>query len=359
MQQCARKLITGLRCTRIQSSNFSTRGFSTGRAKIQKHIIEPASVSITGTSSLNTMPSAPQIGRLPGLGPTFTKNCVGGEGRLRVKEVLGLPCGGESLVGQRVTICGWIKTMRDQKQFAFVELNDGSCFGNLQCVVDSACEGFKEMVETCGTGASLRLTGMVVKAPENAKQTVEFVLKTAEDKVVVLGCVDNSKYPLAKKRHGVEFLRTIAHLRPRSNIIGAVARVRSGMAMATHDFFQSRGFLYVHTPLITGADCEGAGEMFGVTTMLKDAEEKGGQLPMKDGKIDFSKDFFGKETNLTVSGQLQVENYCVGLSDVYTFGPTFRAEESFTYKHLAEFWMIEPELAFADLRDVRKQKFNS
>jgi len=231
----------------------------------------------------------------------------------------------------------------------FVEVNDGSCPGSLQVVIDSQAAGFGSLKGKCGTGASVKCTGAIVASP-GGKQAVELLVKEGDHEVVLFGGVDAKEYPLAKKSHGMEYLRSIAHLRPRSHFIGAVARVRAALAQATHEFFRDRGFLYVHTPLITAADCEGAGEMFQVTTLLGDAEK--GDLPRIDkSTVDYSKDFFGKPAFLTVSGQLSVENYCCALSNVYTFGPTFRAENSHTSRHLAEFWMIEPELAFADIFD--------
>jgi asparaginyl-tRNA synthetase len=238
-----------------------------------------------------------------------------------------------------------------------VEVNDGSCQGGLQCVIDCSAPGFAELKEGCNTGASVRCVGELVKSP-GGKQAYELVVKDSPGhEAKLFGGVDAKEYPLAKKHHSHEFLRSIAHLRPRSNLISSVARCRSALAFATHEFFRSKGFAYVHTPLITAADCEGAGEMFQVTTLLNEAEQatKDGKpfaLPMKDKTtIDYSKDFFAKPSYLTVSGQLSVENYCCALSSVYTFGPTFRAENSHTSRHLAEFWMIEPELAFADIND--------
>mmetsp|Transcript_62344 Transcript_62344/g.177172 ORF Transcript_62344/g.177172 Transcript_62344/m.177172 type:complete len:437 (+) Transcript_62344:200-1510(+) len=227
--------------------------------------------------------------------------------------------------------------MRDQATAIFLEVNDGSCPGNIQVVIDKAAKGTENMTAEgkCGTGASVRCTGKLVEPPKGAKQTVELVLTATSGEFKLFGGVDAKSYPLAKGRHGMEFLRTIAHLRPRSNLISAVARVRSALAFATHEFFRSRGFLYVHTPIITTADCEGAGEMF---QLAGGAGAEGGE-------------FFGQPAFLTVSGQLAVENFCCSLGDVYTFGPTFRAEKSSTARHLAEFWMIEPEMAFADLND--------
>jgi len=267
-------------------------------------------------------------------------------GRVQIKKIL---AAGAALIGRKISVCGWVRTMRDQKQVMFIELNDGSCPGGLQVVLDPAVPGYESLKGQCGTGASLKCTGKLVKSPA-AKQPVELLLKDGDDSVVLFGGVDATDYPMAKGKHSMEFLRSIGHLRPRATVISSVARVRNALAHATHEFFRSRDFVYVHTPLITAADCEGAGEMFQVTTLLAEAEEKG--LPRGEGnKIDYSKDFFGKPSFLTVSGQLSVENYCCALSNVYTFGPTFRAENSHTSRHLAEFWMIEPELAFADIKD--------
>ena len=240
--------------------------------------------------------------------------------------------------GKEITVCGWARTIRDMKTFGFIELNDGSCFKNLQVVMSAEeLENYKE-ISAQNVGAALIVRGTVVLTPE-AKQPLE--VKATE--IVVEG-KSTPDYPLQKKRHSVEFLRTIQHLRPRTNLFSATFRVRSVAAWAVHDFFQSRGFVYVNTPIITGSDCEGAGEMFRVTTL--DLEN----LPrLEDGSIDYSKDFFGKETSLTVSGQLNAENFAMAFGDVYTFGPTFRAENSNTARHAAEFWMIEPEMAFCDL----------
>ena len=246
----------------------------------------------------------------------------------------------EQYGGASVTVCGWAKTIRDMKTFGFIELNDGSCFRNLQVVMDAnSLSNYKEIAAQ-NVGAALIVRGTVVLTPE-AKQPLE--VKATEIEVEGVSSPD---YPLQKKRHSVEFLRTIQHLRPRTNLFSATFRVRSVAAQAVHTFFQDRGFVYVQTPIITGSDCEGAGEMFRVTTLDLD------NLPRTaDGKVDFSKDFFGKSTNLTVSGQLNAENFALAFGDVYTFGPTFRAENSNTQRHAAEFWMIEPEMAFADLDD--------
>ena len=249
----------------------------------------------------------------------------------------------EALSGQTVTVGGWVRTIRDMKTFGFIELNDGSCFKNLQVVMEAGTlENYKDIAAQ-NVGAALIVTGTVVLTPE-AKQPLE--LKAAS--IEVEG-TSTSDYPLQKKRHSVEFLRTIQHLRPRTNLFSATFRVRSVAAYAIHQFFQEKGFVYVHTPLITGSDCEGAGEMFQVTTMDLNNIPK-----TEDGKVDYSQDFFGKPTNLTVSGQLNGETYAMAFRNIYTFGPTFRAENSNTTRHAAEFWMIEPEMAFADLNDDMK-----
>ncbi len=245
----------------------------------------------------------------------------------------------ERLSGQEVTVGGWARTIRDMKNFGFIELNDGSCFRNLQVVMDAAALANYAQVAAQNVGAALIVTGTVVLTPQ-AKQPLE--LKAA---AIAVEGVSSPDYPLQKKRHSVEFLRTIQHLRPRANLFSAAFRVRSAAAYAIHQFFQERGFVYVHTPIITASDAEGAGEMFRVTTL--DAGEPP-RLP--DGRVDFSQDFFGKSTNLTVSGQLEAENFAMAFGDVYTFGPTFRAENSNTARHAAEFWMIEPEMAFTDLK---------
>ncbi|WP_312070683.1 asparagine--tRNA ligase [Anaerotignum propionicum] len=241
---------------------------------------------------------------------------------------------------KEVTIGGWIRTMRVSKNFGFIELNDGSFFKNLQVVFEAeALSNYTEITKQ-GVGAALIVKGILMETPD-AKQSFE--LKATEIQVEGTSAPE---YPLQKKRHGVEFLRQIAYLRPRTNMFSATFRVRSLIAFAIHNFFQERGFVYAHTPIITGSDCEGAGEMFRVTTLDLN------NLPKtEDGKIDFSKDFFGKETNLTVSGQLSAETFAMAFRNVYTFGPTFRAENSNTARHAAEFWMIEPEMAFADLED--------
>ena len=242
--------------------------------------------------------------------------------------------------GRNMTVCGWVRTVRDMKNFGFIELNDGSNFKPLQVVFERSGLNNYDEIARQNVGAALIVHGTLVLTPE-AKQPFE--LKA--DAITVEG-VSTPDYPLQKKRHSVEFLRTIQHLRPRTNLFSAVFRVRSVAAYAVHEFFQSRGFVYVHTPIITGSDAEGAGQMFRVTTLDPNDPPR-----TEDGKVDYSKDFFGKPTNLTVSGQLNAENFAMAFGDVYTFGPTFRAEVSYTQRHAAEFWMIEPEMAFADLYD--------
>ena len=245
----------------------------------------------------------------------------------------------EQYIDKTVKVAGWIRTSRMSKNFGFIELNDGSFFKNMQIVIDEKLENFKE-IGKLPISTSLLIEGTLV-ATQNAKQPVEI----QATKIVVEGESDNS-YPLQKKRHTVEYLRTIAHLRPRSNLFSAAFRVRSVAAYAIHKFFQDRNFVYAHSPIITGSDCEGAGEMFRLTTLDLDDVPK-----TEDGKVDYSQDFFGKEANLTVSGQLNAEIMALAFRNVYTFGPTFRAENSYTGRHASEFWMIEPEIAFADLED--------
>jgi asparaginyl-tRNA synthetase len=233
---------------------------------------------------------------------------------------------------------GWVRTRRDAKDFCFFELNDGSCLQRLQVIARSDLANFEE-IKALGTGASIAVQGQLVASP-GAGQKWELVAR----KIEVIG-ESADDYPLQKKKHSDEFLRSIAHLRPRTNKFGAMFRMRSKLAHAIHTFFQERDFVYVHTPILTAADCEGAGEMFTVTTLDLNA------VPKKDGDVDFEEDFFGKQAKLTVSGQLSGEMFALGLGDIYTFGPTFRAENSNTARHMAEFWMIEPEIAFADLSD--------
>lgn len=242
--------------------------------------------------------------------------------------------------GQEITVCGWARTIRDLKSFGFLELNDGSCFKSLQVVFeDGVIANYKDVTKQ-NVGASFVVRGNFVLTPD-AKQPFE--LKATD---IALEGASAPEYPLQKKRHTVEYLRTVAHLRPRTNLFSAVFRIRSVAAFAIHSFFQNQGFVYVHTPLITGSDCEGAGEMFRVSTL----DPKNPPLT-ENGEVDWSQDFFGKMTSLTVSGQLNAETYAMAFGSVYTFGPTFRAENSNTTRHAAEFWMIEPEIAFADLED--------
>ncbi len=255
--------------------------------------------------------------------------------------------------GASVDVSGWVRTRRDSKQsFSFIELNDGSCLANLQIVVDASVPGYAETIREVHTGASVRVTGEL-KASPGAKQRVELQARTLE----LIGLADAEKFPLQKKRHSFEFLREIAHLRPRTNTFGAIARVRNRVSYAIHTFFQSRGFVYVHTPIITTSDCEGAGEMFQVTTLLASGERRGESgehrptLNSQLSTLDYSHDFFGKRASLTVSGQLEAEIFATSLGPCYTFGPTFRAENSNTPRHLAEFWMVEPEMPFYELPD--------
>ncbi|MBM4033807.1 MAG: asparagine--tRNA ligase [Planctomycetes bacterium] len=242
--------------------------------------------------------------------------------------------------GADVVVHGWVRSRRDSKELSFLDVNDGSCQAGIQVIAEPSLPNYESEVKRLVTGCSVRVEGELRESPGKG-QAVEVLAKKLE----VVGWVeDPDAYPMQKKRHTFEYLREVAHLRPRSNTFGAVARVRNCLAYATHEFFNDRGFLYVHTPIITASDCEGAGEMFGVSTL--DPRE----LPrLPDGAVDFSQDFFGRRTSLTVSGQLSVETHCCALTNVYTFGPTFRAENSNTPRHLAEFWMIEPEMAFCDI----------
>ena len=245
----------------------------------------------------------------------------------------------EKFIGKEVTIGGWVRSNRDSKTFGFLVVNDGTFFEALQIVYTDGLENFAELTKV-GVGSAVIATGKIVETP-GAKQPFEM-----QAEAVVVEGLAGSDYPLQKKRHTFEYLRTISHLRARTNTFQAVFRVRSLIAHAIHCFFQERGFVYVHTPIITGSDCEGAGEMFQVTTLDMN------NLPLtEEGKVDYTKDFFKKSTNLTVSGQLNVETYAFAFKNVYTFGPTFRAENSNTTRHAAEFWMIEPEMCFADLQD--------
>ena len=245
----------------------------------------------------------------------------------------------EAYLDKEITVGGWVRSIRDSKAFGFIVINDGTFFTPLQVVYHDDMENFEE-ISKLNVGAAVVVTGTLVATPQ-AKQPFEIQAKT----VTVEGA-SAPDYPLQKKRHSFEYLRTIAHLRPRTNTFQAVFRVRSLTAYALHKFFQERGFVYVHTPIITGSDCEGAGEMFRVTTMDMENVPK-----TEDGAVDYTQDFFGKETSLTVSGQLNAETYAQAFGNVYTFGPTFRAENSNTTRHAAEFWMLDPEMAFADLED--------
>lgn len=237
------------------------------------------------------------------------------------------------------TVKGWVRTKREQKTFTFVEINDGSSMNGLQVVLNSDLPGYDEKIKQLNTGASLEVEGKLVPSMGKGQR-----IEMQATALTVYGDSDPETYPLQKKRHSFEFLRDIGHLRARTNTIGAVFRVRNACATAIHQFFQERGFLWAHTPILTASDCEGAGEMFTVTRFDLD------HLPKQDGKVDYSQDFFGKPTYLTVSGQLEAEIMAMAFTDVYTFGPTFRAENSNTSRHLAEFWMVEPEMAFCDLQ---------
>jgi len=235
-----------------------------------------------------------------------------------------------------VVVMGWVRTKRESKDFSFLEINDGSCLKNLQVIADTSLPNYNE-IASLATGSSVIIKGKLVESVGSGQKW-----ELLSDSIEILNAT-NESYPLQKKRHSDEFLRTIAHLRPRTNKYGAVFRIRSALSFAIHQFFQDRKFVCLHTPILTGSDCEGAGELFRVTTL--DPEKP----PLKNGKIDFSDDFFGREANLTVSGQLSGEMFALALGDIYTFGPTFRAENSNTSRHAAEFWMVEPEMAFCDL----------
>lgn len=253
-----------------------------------------------------------------------------------IKDIYKAP---ETYANRKISVAGWVRTTRVSKNFGFIELNDGTFFKSMQIVFDEGLENF-EIIGKLGVSASISVTGILTMTPD-AKQPFEIKAEAVE----IQGNSEKT-YPLQKKRHTFEYLRTIAHLRPRSNTFSAVFRVRSLASYAIHKFFQDRGFVYVHTPIITGSDCEGAGEMFKVTTLDLN------NVPRKEsGEIDYDKDFFGKESNLTVSGQLEAEIFALAFRNVYTFGPTFRSENSNTARHASEFWMIEPEIAFADLDD--------
>ncbi len=237
-----------------------------------------------------------------------------------------------------VTVSGWIRTKRESKTFCFLALNDGSCLANLQVVMDENLEGYHDLLPQLTTGSSVTVTGTLVASP-GKEQAVECRAQAIE----LIGAADPQSYPLQKKRHSFEFLREMNHLRSRTNTMGAVMRVRHALSMAIHRFFDERGFFYIHTPIITGSDCEGAGQQFQVTTLPLE------QVPKKEGQIDYEQEFFRQKAALTVSGQLEAESLALALGKVYTFGPTFRAEHSGTSRHLAEFWMVEPEMAFCDI----------
>jgi asparaginyl-tRNA synthetase len=246
-----------------------------------------------------------------------------------------------SAIGRQVVLDGWVRTRRDSKGgFSFIELNDGSSFGNVQVIAENKLPNYEKEIKHLTAGCSIRVEGEVQASPAQAQPT-----EVRATSVEVYGWADPDGYPLQPKRHSYEFLRTVAHLRPRTNTFGAVARVRNSVCRSIHDFFQEEGFLYIHAPIITSSDAEGAGQMFRVTTLnLK-------QVPREAGEVDFRADFFARPTFLTVSGQLEAEVFACSLGRVYTFGPTFRAENSNTSRHLAEFWMVEPEMAFFDLED--------
>jgi asparaginyl-tRNA synthetase len=261
--------------------------------------------------------------------------------RTKIKQLKYPVAGQPSIEGNEIIVKGWVRTVRNQKTFSFIEINDGSTLSNFQIIVDSSLVGYEKIINALSTGVSIAAKGTIVTSEGKNQQ---YELRAKEIKII--GECDPEVYPLQKKRHTFEFLRTIAHLRPRTNTLGAITRVRNALAFATHRYFQEKNFLYIHTPIITGSDCEGAGKMFQVTTLDMAKPPK-----TPEGKIDWSQDFFGRQAFLTVSGQLNGEIYASALSDIYTFGPTFRAENSNTSRHLAEFWMIEPEMAFADLSD--------
>ena len=250
--------------------------------------------------------------------------------------------GGDVAVGEQVIVQGWVRSKRDSKAgISFVAVHDGSSFDPIQAVVPNTLDNYDAEVLAITTGCGVEIEGELVESQGKGQK-----FEIQATRVDVIGWVDDPEsYPIAKKRHTFEYLRTVAHLRPRTNTFGAITRVRTTLANAIHNYFFDRGFHWINTPLITSSDCEGAGELFRVSTLDMT------NLPLRDGKVDFSKDFFGAESFLTVSGQLNVESYCLAMSKVYTFGPTFRAENSHTSRHLAEFWMVEPEIAFADLND--------
>jgi asparaginyl-tRNA synthetase len=244
----------------------------------------------------------------------------------------------EKPLNSEITISGWIKSRRDSKNLSFLDITDGSCLAGLQVIADENLVNYKDEILKLSTGCSIEVTGILAESPAKGQD-----IELQAHSIIVHGWADPDQYPLQKKRHSFEFLRSMAHLRPRTNSLGAMARIRSRLSFAIHQFFQDRGFVQVHTPIITTSDCEGAGEMFTITSL--DLENPA----RKDGRVDFDADFFGQQASLTVSGQLEAEAYALALCNVYTFGPTFRAENSNTSRHLAEFWMLEPEMAFCDL----------
>ena len=286
--------------------------------------------------------------------PTKPTRITSFGGRVRVATLTASDA--EKWIDKVITVGGWVRSLREggNKEFCFIDLNDGSTIKNLQIVVLKEVSNFAELIKE-GIGSCLQLRGLIVKSPGN-KQPIEMRIENKEDQYArIVGKCKQGDYPLMvgkeAKKMKLETLRDLGHLRPRTNIISSVTRIRNNLAYATHIYFQNRGFQYIHTPLITASDCEGAGSMFQVTTLLPKPSEKMDVKTTNEGKVDYKNDFFGKPSYLTVSGQLAVENYACALSDVYTFGPTFRAEWSHTSRHLAEFWMIEPEMCFADIYD--------
>src|SRR6266404_3582020 len=247
----------------------------------------------------------------------------------------------EDCIGKDIVLEAWVRTRRDSKGgFSFLELNDGSCFGNVQVLAGQDLPNYESEIRHLTTGCSVVVEGVVNKSPAKGQAT-----EVQARKIAVVGTADAESYPIQKKGASFEFLRTVAHLRPRTNTFGAMARLRNCVCRSIHDFFQEQGFLYIHPPIITASDCEGAGAMFRVTSIDP------AKPPLQNGAVDYAKDFFGRPTYLTVSGQLEAEIFACALGKVYTFGPTFRAENSNTTRHLAEFWMVEPEMAFYDLTD--------
>lgn len=343
----------GSRCSTVRANSSDAAPISGSQVAETSMLKNAAGVALAGSES-GELGSGAESSTVSGDGGSGARAGGGAvrafRKRLRIADIHGGDDGGLSRVGSDIVLRGWVRTVRSQKTFSFIELNDGSSLSGLQVVITADDEGYNEIEEgTVTTGASISVEGEIV-ASKGSKQKIEVRAK----KMTLVGKSEGSAYPLQKKRHSLEYLRTIAHLRPRTNTIGAVSRVRSALAFATHKFFAENGFVWVASPIITAADCEGAGDQFCVTTLLPSGSETSSPsvIPAsKDGSIDWSQDFFGKPAFLTVSGQLNAEIYASALHDVYTFGPTFRAENSNTSRHLAEFWMIEPELAFADLAD--------